>query len=334
MSACHLLGGTTNMKTVKGFVALLLGAVIANAAAQRDYPTKPIRMIVPYPPAGPTDIVGRPMTEKLSANMGQSVILDFRPGGNTIIGTDAVAKSAADGYTWLFTTFAHTTLPALMKDLPYRPIEDFSGAAMVANFPSVAVIPASIPATSLAEFVAYARSRVDAIDYANASIGSSTHLNTELLRMRAGLNMVQIMYKGQAPAIPDLLSGRVQFAFTSPALVIPHVRAGRLRALAVAAPRRMPLLPEVPTMAEAGYPEAQVIAWFAILVPSKTPRDIVHRVNREFARALADPDVIARAEAGGVSIEAPMAPEAIDAMLRSETARWSKRMKEIGIQLP
>ena len=318
---------------MKKLLALALCVFSTTAAAQSGFPSKPIRMIVPYPPAGPTDVVGRPMTEKLSANMGQSVVLDFRPGGNTVIGTDAVAKSAPDGHTWLFTTFAHTTLPALMKDLPYRPLEDFSGAAMVANFPSVAVVPMSVPAATLAEFVAYAKTKPGALDYANASIGSSTHLNTELLQLGSGIKMVQIMYKGQAPAVPDLISGRVHFAFTSPAIVVPHVKAGKLRALAVAAPKRIPLMPDVPTMAEAGYPDAQVIAWFAILVPSKTSRDIVMRINKEMARALADPDVIARSEAGGIAMEAPLAPEAIDAMMRTETARWAKWMKQIGIKL-
>jgi tripartite-type tricarboxylate transporter receptor subunit TctC len=296
------------MNIGKGIFSLALCALVASAGAQTGYPSKPIRMIVPYPPAGPTDVVGRPMTEKLSANMGASVVLDWRPGGNTIIGTDAVAKSAADGYTWLFTTFAHTTLPALIKELPYRPLEDFTGAAMVANFPSVAVIPPSIPASTLAEFVAYAKSQPAALNYANVGVGTSTHLNTELLRMRAGMKLVPVLYKGQAPSLPDLLSGRIQFAFTSPALVVPHVRAGKLRALAVASARRSPLLPDVPTMAEAGYPDAQVIAWFAILVPAKTPRDIVNKINRDFARALADPAVIERIEAGGVTVESPMAP--------------------------
>jgi tripartite-type tricarboxylate transporter receptor subunit TctC len=321
------------MNIGKGIFSLALCALVASAGAQTGYPSKPIRMIVPYPPAGPTDVVGRPMTEKLSANMGASVVLDWRPGGNTIIGTDAVAKSAADGYTWLFTTFAHTTLPALIKELPYRPLEDFTGAAMVANFPSVAVIPPSIPASTLAEFVAYAKSQPAALNYANVGVGTSTHLNTELLRMRAGMKLVPVLYKGQAPSLPDLLSGRIQFAFTSPALVVPHVRAGKLRALAVASARRSPLLPDVPTMAEAGYPDAQVIAWFAILVPAKTPRDIVQRINREVGRALADPEVVSRAEAGGVSVEAPMAPEAIDAMMKTETARWDKWMREAGIEM-
>jgi tripartite-type tricarboxylate transporter receptor subunit TctC len=321
------------MNIGKGIFSLALCALVASAGAQTGYPSKPIRMIVPYPPAGPTDVVGRPMTEKLSANMGASVVLDWRPGGNTIIGTDAVAKSAADGYTWLFTTFAHTTLPALMKELPYRPLEDFAGAAMVANFPSVAVIPPAIPASTLAEFVAYAKSQPAALNYANVGVGTSTHLNTELLRMRAGMKLVPVLYKGQAPSLPDLLSGRIQFAFTSPALVVPHVRAGKLRALAVASARRSPLLPDVPTMAEAGYPDAQVIAWFAILVPAKTPRDIVQRINREVGRALADPEVVSRAEAGGVSVEAPMAPEAIDAMMKTETARWDKWMREAGIEM-
>ncbi|MFM9884670.1 MAG: tripartite tricarboxylate transporter substrate binding protein [Burkholderiales bacterium] len=315
-------------------IGLLLSIVALDAAAQAlaVYPSKPIRMIVPYPPAGPTDVVGRPMIEKLSANLGVAVVADWRPGGNTIIGTEAVAKSAPDGYTWLFTTFAHTTMPALSKSLPYSPLEDFVGAAMVATFPGVAVIPATLPATTIAEFVAHAKSAPGKLSYANAGIGSSTHLNTELFKMRAGIDMHAITYKGQAPAIPDLITGRIAFAFTSPALAVPHVKAGKLRALAVAAAKRSTLLPDVPTMAEAGYPDAQVTAWFAILVPAKTPRDIVQRIHREVARALAEPDVVQRAEAGGVTIEAPMAPEAIDAMMKSEVARGAKFMKEAGIE--
>jgi tripartite-type tricarboxylate transporter receptor subunit TctC len=315
-------------------IGALLSTIAIGAAAQSQatYPSKPIRMIVPYPPAGPTDVVGRPMIEKLSVNMGVAVVADWRPGGNTIIGTDAVAKSAPDGYTWLFTTFAHTTMPSLAKSLPYSPLEDFVGVAMVATFPGVAVIPATLPATTIAEFVAYAKSEPGKLSYANAGIGSSTHLNTELFKMRAGIDMPAITYKGQAPAIPDLITARIAFAFTSPALAVPHIKAGKLRALAVAAAKRSTLLPDVPTMAEAGYPDAQVTAWFAILVPAKTPRDIVQRINREVTRALAEPDVVQRAEAGGVTVEAPMAPEAIDAKMKAEVVRWSKFMKEVGIE--
>lgn len=320
----------------QGLLAAALCCLVAGASAQltsaSNYPSKTIRMIVPYPPAGPTDVVGRPMIEKLSANMGQSVIADWRPGGATIIGTEAVAKSAPDGYTWLFTTFTHTTMPSLAKSLPYNPLEDFSGVAMVANYPLVAVVPASLGPNTMAEFVALAKSQPGKLNYANAGIGSGTHLSTELLKMGAGINLVAVPYKGQAPALPDLLSGRVSFAFTSPALVLPHIHAGKLRALALASPKRIPLLPEVPTMAESGYPDAQVVAWLAILVPAKTPRDIVMRVNREFARALADSDVIRRSEAGGVSIESPMAPEEIDAMMKTQVARWAKFFKEAGIE--
>ena len=320
----------------QSLLAAALCGLVAGASAQSssgsNYPSKPIRMIVPYPPAGPTEVVGRPMIEKLSANMGQSVIADWRPGGNTIIGTDAVAKSAPDGYTWLFTTFTHTTMPSLSKNLPYNPLEDFSGVAMVANFPFVAVIPASLGPNTMAEFVALAKTQPGKFNYASAGIGSAAHLNAELLKIGAGINLVSVPYKGLAPALPDLLSGRVSFAFTLPALVLPHIRAGKLRALALASPKRIPLLPEVPTMAESGYPDAQVVAWSAILVPAKTPRDIVMRVNRELARALADPDVIRRSEAGGLSIESPMTPEEIDAMMKTQVANWAKFARQAGIE--
>ena len=319
----------------QGLLAAALCGLVAGALAQSttasNYPSKPIRMIVPYPPAGPTDVVGRPMIERLSTNMGQSVVIENRPGGNTIIGTDVVAKSAPDGYTWLLATFSHTIMPSLSKSLPYDPLEDFSGVAMVANFPGVAVVPASLGPNSLAEIIALAKSQPGKLNYANTGFGSATHFNSELLKKGAGIDLVGVPYKGQLPALPDLLEGRVSFAFLSPALVLPHIRAGKLRALALASPKRIPLLPEVATMAESGYPDAQVVAWFAILVPSKTPRDIVMRVNREVARALADPDVIRRSEAGGVSIESPMAPEEIDAMMKTQVARWAKFTREVGI---
>ena len=317
--------------TVAG-LGLSLGVGGAQAQSAGIWPSKPIRMIVPFPPGGPTDAVGRPMIEKLGSLLGQSVVSDWRPGGNTVIGTDAVAKSAPDGYTWLFTTFTHTTTPAFNKSLPYSPLDDFAGAAMVCTFPAIAVIPVATPARNMAEFVALARSQPGKMSYLSPGVGSSVFLNTELLKLHAGIDMQAVPYKGLAPALPDLLSGRLSFGFVALSLAVPQVKAGKLRALALAAPRRSPLMPEVPTMAEVGYPDSQVLAWFAILLPAKTPRDIVNRVNREVARALADPDVIARAEGGGVTLEPPKAPEEIDAMMKAEVPRWLKFVRDARIE--
>jgi tripartite-type tricarboxylate transporter receptor subunit TctC len=316
-----------------GAFVVFIGIATAHAqSGAASYPSKVIRMVVPFPPAGPTDVFARPFMEKMASIWPNPIVAEWRPGGDTIIGTDAVAKAPADGYTILLTTFTHTTTPALHGNLPYDALKDFAGAAMVASFPTVAVVPASLPARNLAEFVALAKTQPGKLNYYIPGVGTSAHLNAEVLKKSAGIDIVAVPYKGMAPALPDLLSGRVSFGFLSPSLAAPQVRKGALRALAVAAPKRNGLLPEVPTMAEAGYPDAQVIAWFAILVPAKTPRDIVNKINRDFARALADPAVIERIEAGGVTVESPMAPEEIDALMKREVGTWAKFMKESNIQ--
>jgi tripartite-type tricarboxylate transporter receptor subunit TctC len=321
---------------MKAALAILAAAVVGLAQAQpaeTHYPTRVIRMMVPFPPAGPTDVIARPLIEKMSTLWPYPIVAEWRPGGNTLIGTDAVAKAPADGYTWLLTTFTHTTAPALNKSLPFDPIEDFSGAAMVATFPAVAVVPASSPANTMPEFIALAKSQPGKLNYLIPGIGTSVHLNSELLKMHAGIDMTAVPYKGLAPAMPDLLSGRLAFGFMSLSLAVPHIKSGKLRALALAAPRRNALLPEVPTMAEAGYPESQVLAWFAILVPAKTPRDIVARINRDVSRAMADPEVVKRIEGGGVTVESPMSPEAIDALMKREVVHWAKFIKDARIEL-
>lgn len=313
-------------------VHLIVVALFASAAFAQGYPSKVVRVIVPFPPGGPTDVAGRVIMEKVAASWNNPVVADWRPGGNTIIGTDAVAKSAPDGHTWLLTVFTHTTMPALHKNLPFDPTGDFAGAAMLASYPMVAVVPASLPAASVSEFVALAKSQPGKLNYLLPAIGSSAQLNTELLKMNAGIDVTAVPYKGLAPGMPDLLSGRLSFGFMTLSLAVPHIKTGKLRALAVASRRRVGQLPAVPTMAEAGYPDAQVVGWVAILVPAKTPRDIVARINREITRAAADADVLKRIEEGGMIAESPMPPDEIDAMLKREKARWGKFMKDAGIE--
>ena len=313
-------------------VRLIVIALFASTALAQGYPSKMVRVIVPFPPGGPTDVVGRVLMEKILANWNNPVVAEYRPGGNTIIGTDAVAKSAPDGHTWLLTVFTHTTMPALYKSLPFDPIADFAGAAMLASYPMVAVVPASLPAASIAELVALAKNQPGKLNYLLPAIGSSAQLNTELLKMNAGIDVTAVPYKGLAPGMPDLLSGRLSFAFMTLSLAVPHIKTGKLRALAVASRRRATQLPGVPTMAEAGYPDAQVVGWVAILVPAKTPRDIVARINREVTRALADPEVMRRVEEGGLILENPLTPEEIDVTMRREKARWAKFMKDARIE--
>lgn len=311
--------------------AMLL-TLAATAASAQDYPSKPVRVIVPYPAGGIVEIVARAVVEKVAANWNNPVIVEARPGANGSIGTDTVAKSAPDGYTWLLATLSHTTNPSLQKDVPWHPTGDFAAAAMLANVPALAVVPASLPATSLLEFVALAKSHPGKLNYLMPGTGTSMHLNSELLKLTAGIDVVAVPYKGLPPAVPDLLSGTLSFGLLSLPLAAPHVKAGKLRALAIASPARSAQFPDVPTFAEAGFPDAQVVSWFAILLPAKTPRAIVARINHELDRALRDPEVLRRLENAGANVAAPAKPEEVDAMLKQEVARWAKFVKEARIE--
>jgi tripartite-type tricarboxylate transporter receptor subunit TctC len=196
-----------------------------SSSAAANYPSKVVRMIVPFPPAGPTDVFARPFIEKMSKMWSQPIVAEWCPGGDTIIGTDVVAKPPADGHTILLTTFSHTTTPALHDNLPYDALKDFAGAALVASFPTVAVVPASLPAKTLAEFVALAKSQPGKLNYYIPGVGTSAHLNGEVLKKSAGIDIVAVPYKGMAPAMPDLLSGRISFGFMSPSLAEPQVKS-------------------------------------------------------------------------------------------------------------
>jgi tripartite-type tricarboxylate transporter receptor subunit TctC len=311
--------------------ALLL-TLAATAAGAQGYPSKPVRLIVPYPAGGIVEIIARAVVEKVAANWNNPIIVEAKPGANGSIGTDTVAKSAPDGYTWLLATLSHTSNPSLHKDIPWHPTGDFAGAAVLATVPALAVVPASLPATSLLEFVALAKSHPGKFNYLMPGTGSSMHLNSELLKLSAGIDVVAVPYKGLPPAVPDLLSGALSFGLLSEPIAAPHIKAGKLRALAIASPTRSAQFPDVPTFAEAGFPEAQVVSWFAILVPAKTPRAIVASVNQELDGALRDPEVVRRLEGAGANVAAPAKPEEVDAMLKKEVARWAKFVKDARIE--
>ena len=314
------------------FAALILVTPLApKPALAQSYPSKPVKMVVPNPAGGIGDIVARAVVTKVASNWGQPIIVEARPGANGSIGTDSVAKSPADGYTWLLATLAHTTNLSMQKNLPWHPTNDFAGAAMLGDVPALTVVPASIPASSLKEFVAYAKTRPGQLNYLVPGFGTSMHLNTELLKRSAGVDLVPVLYKGLPQSIPDLLSGQLGFGFLSIPLAVPHINAGKLKVLAMAASKRNAQFPEVPTVAEAGFPDAQVVSWYAIVVPAKTPRDIVARVNQEIGKALADPEVVKRLDSAGATVAAPMTPEALDAHLQSEVARWATFFKSVKI---
>ena len=287
---------------------------------------------MPFPAGGIVDLMARTLNEKLASGLGQPVLVDARPGANASLGTEAVARSDPDGHTLVLATLSHVTTPALMKT-PWHPVKDFSGVAVMGHVANLAVVNAELPVRSLREFVDYAKARPGKINFINAGAGASQTMSAELFKRNAGLDLVSIGYKGFPPAIPDILSGQVQFSFMPFGVAAPHIRGGKLRALAIASPARSRVFPDVPTMAEAGHAESQVISWYAYLVPAATPRAVVTRLNAEFARALADPDVIARIEKiGGEPLPAGK-PEEVDAMLARELERWTKLVQATGMKI-
>jgi tripartite-type tricarboxylate transporter receptor subunit TctC len=311
--------------------ALFLVLFSATAKAQ-TFPTKPLRIIVPYPAGGIVDLMARSLSEKLAAGLGQPVLVEARPGANASLGTEAVAKSDPDGHTLVLATLAHVTTPALGKT-PWHPVKDFAGVAVMGHVANIAVVNPDLPAKTMREFVDYAKARPGKINYINGGGGASQTMSTELLKRNVGIDLVSIGYKGFPPAIPDILAGQVQFAFMPFGVAAPHLTSGKLRALAIAAPARSKQFPNVPTMAEAGYADSQVVSWYAYLVPAATPKPAVARLNAEFAKALADPEVIARIEKiGGEPLPAGK-PEEVDAMLARELDRWTKLVQATGMKI-
>lgn len=317
------------MKRFAFSVLLIFSAVTSSA---QTFPSKPLRIIVPFPAGGIVDLMARSLNEKIAAGLGQPVLVEARPGANGSLGTEAVAKSDPDGHTLVLATLSHVTTPVLTKT-PWHPTKDFAGIAIMGHVANVAVVNPDLPVKSLREFVDYARARPGKINFINAGAGTSQTMSAELFKRNAGLDLVGIGYKGFPPAIPDILSGQVQFSFMPFGVAAPHIRGGKLRALAVASPARSKQFPEVPTMAEAGHADSQVVSWYAYLVPAATPRAVVARLNAEFAKALADTDVIARIEKiGGEPLPAGK-PEEVDAMLARELERWTKLVQATGMKI-
>jgi tripartite-type tricarboxylate transporter receptor subunit TctC len=314
---------------MRALLAILLGLLVQNAFAQ--YPNRAIKLLVPFPPAGATDVVGRIVAQKLGERLGQPVVVENRPGAGGTLGSDLVAKSAPDGYTLLIaTTSTHSIGPALQK-LPYDPIADFAPITHVANVPNVLVASPALKVSSVKELVALAKSRPGELNFASSGIGTIVHLNGELFKLISGTNLVHVPYKGTALAIPDVANGSVAMLFDSLASVMPHVKSGKVRPLAINAPRRSPLLPEVPTLAEAGMPEFDRYTWFGMFAPAGTPRDIVERLQREIVGSLQASDVLERF--GNVGAEpVGSTPAEFVERIRSDTARWSEVIRAANVK--
>ena len=311
--------------------ALLVALAPGTVHAQAAWPSRPVRMVVPFPPGGPTDLLARRMAEKMPATLGQPVLVDNRPGGGMSIGTEAVAKSAPDGYTLLFVVTGHATAPALRSDLRYDPVKDFAPVTLVVSVPLVLVAHPSVAARNVAELVALAQAKAGAVTYATPGNGTSMHLAGELFNQTEGISMLHVPYKGTAGAINDLLGGQVMVSWADPLLPLQHIRAGKLRAIAVTGLKRHPALPEVPTVAESGVPGFEVSSWQGVLAPAGTPREVVARLNTEAVRALGQPDVREWLQAQGYEVIGST-PEAFGAHIASEVARWGKVIRTAGIK--
>ncbi|MEP7062504.1 MAG: tripartite tricarboxylate transporter substrate binding protein [Betaproteobacteria bacterium] len=317
-----------NARRYRRFVALAaLGcALVATPAAAQDaWPSRPIKLIVPFPAGGQLDVVSRLVTDRIAPALGKPIVVEVRTGADGNIATEAVAHSAPDGYTWLAVSPPTTIQPAVRpKTLRYAPLRDFAPVAFIGTSPFVFVVPASLPVNTLAEFVAYAKAHAGEMSYAGSSFGTVVHLASETFKRDAGIAMEMINYPGQPSALADLLSGRVQFMCLGAILADPQIKAGKLKALAVLDAQRYPRMPTVPTAAELGYPDLVMATWFGIAMPAGTPPAIVTRVNAEIMTALADPDVVARLHDMGVEPAKPNTPDVFGAFLRDDMARWKK----------
>ncbi len=311
-------------------VACLLWTFAGHAQA---WPDKPVRMIVPYPAGGTTDLLARALAHKMSASLGQQVVIENRPGAAGNIGSDLVAKARPDGYTLLMGTIAsHAINPNLYRDMPYDPLRDFAPVMLVATLPNLLVVNPAVPATTVKELIELARRKPGELAFASAGSGTTQHLSGELFKKMAGVDMLHIPYKGNAPAVTDLVGGQVQLMFDNIPISLQQVRAGKLRALAVTGPKRSAALPDVPTVAEAALPGYSVTSWFAMYAPAGTPGAIVARLNREAARALAAPDVRRPLIDQGIE-PAGGTPEQLATHMRAELSRWKRIVAESGARV-
>lgn len=307
--------------------ALLLGTV-SDAQAQ-SYPGKPVRMIIPFAAGGPTDLFGRIIAQKLTELWSQTVVVENRPGASTIIGTEAASKAAPDGYTLLLgTSTSHAANVSLFSKLPYDPNKDFAPISFLGITPLILVVHPSVPAQTVKELIALAKAKPGQLNYAGGS--SSAHAGGSMFRTLAGIDIVHVPYKSNAPGLADVLGGQVQMMFDALNTALPHVNSGRLRALAVTSGQRIGAVPSLPTMIEAGVPGYELTAWFAMYAPAGTPKEIVGKIAADLARIAKMPDVVDKTRSQGIEI-ASSTPEELAARQRNEITKWAKIVRESGM---
>jgi tripartite-type tricarboxylate transporter receptor subunit TctC len=303
--------------------------LMTNTAVAQSYPWKPIRLVIPVTPGGGVDAVARLVGQKLTAAFNQQVVVDNRPGAGGTVASDIVAKAVPDGHTLAIVTASHVTNASLYKRLPYDPVRDFTPITLLSVQPYLLVVNASTPVRNVKEFVAFAKAKPGGIAYASAGTGLLGHLSMEFFRSQAGFEGVHVPYKGGAPALVDVMGGRVDAFFSTITSALPHVRSGRVRALAVSSAKRHVQLPDVPTIAESGFPGFDVLSWYALLAPAGTPRPVVLRLHGETVQILGTNEVKERMAADGAE---PLSstPQELAAYLKSEMARWAKVIRQSG----
>ncbi len=325
------MGEATMRQNVRGAIAalLLVAGVQQGIAATVDYPVKPVRLVVVYPPGGGIDILARAIGQKLTDAWGAPIIVDNRPGAGTTIGATIVAKAAPDGYTLLMTDVSFAITPSLYAHLPYDPLKELEPITLVNRVTDILVVHPSLPVNSVKELIAYAKANPGKILYASAGNGTLNHLAPEMLKVMAGFDMVHVPYKGAIAALADVISGREQLYIGALISTVPHIRANRLRALAITGKSRSAVFPDLPTIAESGIADYDVSAWYGLLAPAGISRQIVDRLNKEVRKAIQEPDIKQRLAADG-SEAVGSSPEEFGTFIRSEIKKWAKAVKAAG----
>ena len=311
-------------------IAVALAIAAAPAAAQ-TYPSKPIRLVAPFPPGGSIDVVGRLLAAKLSESLGQQIVVDNRSGASGILGTEAVMNAPADGYTLLVNTIPFVTNQFLMPRVPYDPLRDFALISLVASSPAFVTVHPSVPAHSIKELIALAKSKPGQLNYSSAGVGTNPHIAGELFNLLAGVDIVAVQYKGGGPADTAVLAGEVAATFGNVSQQTAYVKAGRLRALAVTSAKRLAAMPDLPTVAEAGVPGYEFETWFVVAAPKGTPRPVVDTLNSHIRKVMTPPEQVKAYEDRGVTVIASSPEEAVK-HLESEQKKWGRVIKERGIK--
>ena len=311
---------------MKFSLSLLLLCILVCGAQAQSYPAKPVRLIVPFAPGGSTDIIARVLGQKLNEMWGQPVLVDNRAGGSTVIGTDLVAKAAPDGYTLLITPAPFTIVPSLTQKLPYDPQKDFEPITLINTTPLVVVVHPGVPARSIKELIALAKSRPGALNYGSSGSGGSNHLAGELFNAMAGVKMVHIPYKGNAPALTDLLGGHVDVVFNGLTSALPFIKSGKLRGLGETSLNRSAAVPDLPTLDQAGLSGFQAVAWNGLTAPARTPKPVIDRINADALKVIRSPELVEKLKAEG-SDPVGNSPELYARFLRDEIAKWARVIK-------